>query len=59
MGSGADDLGSLLIKGFINTLEKHGFKNLICGTCADNFNIKEKIAEGTVSNYDCHFEHTY
>lgn len=86
MGVGPDDLGSILIKGFINTvkevkplpekiifynsgvllttkdsqiidslreLEEIGVIITICGTCADYFNIKEKIEVGTISNmYD-------
>ncbi|MFH0867513.1 MAG: sulfurtransferase-like selenium metabolism protein YedF [Bacteroidota bacterium] len=86
MGVGPDELGSILIKGFINTikevkplperiifynngvllttkdsqlvdslkeLEESGVIITICGTCADYFNIKEKIAVGAISNmYD-------
>jgi len=86
MGAGADELGVILIKGFINTikavsplpqkiifynngvkltlkdspvieslkeLEKKGIKILVCGTCTDYFNIKDKIGCGTISNmYD-------
>lgn len=86
MGFGSDELGQILMKGFINTikevkplpekiifynssvhltiedsqvldslkeLEELGIKMLICGTCADYFNIKDKIAVGTISNmYD-------
>ncbi len=86
MGFGPDELGSILIKGFINTikeikplpekiifyntgvnltvkdsqvinslkeLEEMGMTILVCGTCADYFNIKKKVAVGTISNmYD-------
>lgn len=86
MGFGPDELGSILIKGFINTikeikplpekiifyntgvnltvkdsqvinslteLEEMGTTILVCGTCADYFNIKKKVAVGTISNmYD-------
>lgn len=86
MGFGTDELGNILIKGFINTikevkplpekiifynsgvnltvqesqvinslneLEEMGVNILVCGTCADYFKIKDKIAVGTISNmYD-------
>ncbi|MBN1499011.1 MAG: sulfurtransferase-like selenium metabolism protein YedF [Spirochaetes bacterium] len=86
MGSGDDDLGSILIKACINTireitplpekiifynsgvklatssspvidslkeLEKTGVTVLICGTCADFYQIKPDIAVGRISNmYD-------
>lgn len=83
MGVGPDELGSILMKGFINTikevkplperiifynngvllttkdsqlvdslkeLEELGVIIMICGTCANYFNIKEKIAIGSISN---------
>lgn len=83
MGSGSDELGAILIKGFINTigktaplpekiifynagaklvttespvleslieLETRGVTILVCGTCADFFNIKDQVAVGTISN---------
>jgi selenium metabolism protein YedF len=83
MGMGDDDLGALLIKGFINSiggvtplptkiilynsgaklvatdspvlgalrdLEAKGCEILVCGTCADFFQIKEQIAVGSISN---------
>jgi len=34
----------------LQTLEKNGVEILICGTCLDYFNLKEKIAVGQVSN---------
>lgn len=86
MGHGDDDLGKILIKGFINTikevapipskivfynsgvnlalnnspvleslkeLENSGVKILVCGTCADFYNVKDKVSVGIVSNmYD-------
>ncbi|MCG8571498.1 MAG: sulfurtransferase-like selenium metabolism protein YedF [Spirochaetes bacterium] len=83
MGHGPEELGDLLIKGFINTikevnplptsivlynsgvllaqedsdvleslleLEKMGIKILVCGTCANYFELKDKIKVGTISN---------
>ena len=86
MGSGSDDLGKILIQGFMNTikevsplpqkiifynngvkltlkdspvidslkeLEKLGVKIQICGTCADYYEVKDKIGCGKISNmYD-------
>jgi len=86
MGHGDDELGRLLVKGFIHTLleaerrpdtiifynsgvklasagsdtagdlselEKKGTDIMICGTCANFFNIKESIGAGHISNmYD-------
>jgi selenium metabolism protein YedF len=34
----------------LQVLEKNGVEILICGTCLDYFNLKEKIAVGQVSN---------
>ena len=34
----------------LQALEKNGVEILICGTCLDYFNLKEKIAVGQVSN---------
>jgi selenium metabolism protein YedF len=34
----------------LQDLEKNGVEILICGTCLDYFNLKEKIAVGQVSN---------
>lgn len=43
-GQSADDLKSLIAK---------GAAVLVCGTCANHFDIKDKIAAGTISNmYD-------
>ncbi len=83
MGTGNDELGTLLMKGFVNTLvqmeplpekiilynsgvrlavgdnpvsgplkELHsaGVTVLVCGTCADFFEIKDRVAVGTISN---------
>ncbi len=83
MGEGSDDLGAILIKGFINTLkeadrkpkamifynsgvlltkyteplsitlqalEESGVSLIICGTCADFYQIKDEIKIGTISN---------
>lgn len=83
MGSGSDELGEILMKGFINTivktdplpqkiifynagallvtkdspvletlkeLENSGIEILVCGTCADYFNVKDKVAVGSISN---------
>ncbi len=37
----------------LKELEKQGIRVLVCGTCADFFNIKDKIAVGKISNmYD-------
>ncbi len=86
LGSGDDELGALLIKGFIYTLsqedikpdkcvffnggaklttegspavndiaalEESGTEIITCGTCADFFGIKEKLAVGRIGNmYD-------
>jgi selenium metabolism protein YedF len=44
---GSDFLGDL------KELERKGVKMLVCGTCANYFNLTEKIAVGIVSNmYD-------
>ncbi len=83
MGIGNDELGAILIKGFINALKEQStlpdqiiFYNsgvlltssdcplsvslkeleklhcqlIICGTCADYFQIKDKIKMGVISN---------
>ena len=83
MGHSDDELGSILIQSFINTLikqdplpstiifynagvllctkdspvveslnklEENGVNILLCGTCADFFNIKDNIGAGTISN---------
>lgn len=83
MGIGDDDLGNILIKGYVNTLrelekapthvilynsgvklavegsgvdeslkylEENGVKIIVCGTCADFFNLKSQIKIGTISN---------
>ena len=34
----------------LQTLEKNGVEILICGTCLDYFDLKDKIAVGQVSN---------
>ena len=34
----------------LKTLEENGIEILICGTCADFFNIKNSIGAGTISN---------
>jgi selenium metabolism protein YedF len=86
MGRGEEELGTILIKAFMNTLaesdpppwrivlfnrgvllavegaetvealanlEKLGVEILVCGTCLDYFELKEKVAVGMVSNmYD-------
>lgn len=86
MGHGDDNLGDILIKGFINTikeveplpekivfynsgiiltldnspvidslreLEESGIKILVCGTCADFYEVKDRVSVGIVSNmYD-------
>ncbi|MCU0821910.1 MAG: sulfurtransferase-like selenium metabolism protein YedF [Spirochaetes bacterium] len=37
----------------LNKLEEAGAKILVCGTCANFFNIKDKLSAGTISNmYD-------
>lgn len=41
--------GSVLLED-LQALEKKGVEILICGTCLDYFNLKEKIAVGQVSN---------
>lgn len=83
MGHGSDELGAILIKGFIfsltqlpkppkfvlffnagvlltlegcNTiddlreLEKLGTKILVCGTCADFYQVKEQVCVGEITN---------
>lgn len=83
MGKGDDDLGSILMKAFINTittldsipsalvfyntgvylavegsgvtddlqsLNDKGVRLLICGTCVNYFNLKDKVKIGTISN---------
>lgn len=83
MGGGDDELGAILMKGFISTLkqldplpkkiilynagaklailesavlpalkelEKAGVAILVCGTCADFYEIKEKVSVGVISN---------
>lgn len=83
LGSAPDELGSILMKAFVNTikevqplpssiifytsgvllaaeespvietlieLEKTGIAIFVCGTCADYFQIKNRIKVGTVSN---------
>jgi selenium metabolism protein YedF len=83
MGEGADELGTILIQAFVNTLKEAsplpesiifynsgvnlvidsspvfaslkeleglGVNLVICGTCADYFDIKGKISIGTISN---------
>ena len=83
MGSGNDELGKVLIKGFIfavtqldtlprkmlfynggatlttegsdsledlKSLEAQGVEILTCGTCLDYYQLKEKLAVGTVNN---------
>ena len=83
MGSGDDQLGSLLIKAYINTLvendnkpaalvfynagvllaaedsdtapalqvlEEQGVELLLCGTCVEFFDLKQRLAAGTISN---------
>jgi selenium metabolism protein YedF len=86
MGRGDDELGTVLMKGFIHTLmeaspqpdtliffntgvkltvqgseiledlrtlAERGINILVCGTCLDFFDIKDKLAAGTLSNmYD-------
>ncbi|WP_137221348.1 sulfurtransferase-like selenium metabolism protein YedF [Shewanella sp. MEBiC00475] len=34
----------------LNALEAKGVNILLCGTCADFYNIKDKIGAGTISN---------
>ncbi len=83
MGEGDPDLGEILIKAFVNTiqeldkqpshiilynsgvklttansgvtdalkeLENNGVKIVVCGTCIDFYDIKDKVQVGTVSN---------
>jgi len=83
MGFGDDDLGKLLIRGFINSLKEqdklpshiilynagvlltvdgtdtaqslkelndNGVAVIVCGTCVDFYQIKEKLGVGTISN---------
>ena len=83
LGHGDDELGSILMKSFINViavgsklpekvifynsavnltlkdtpciedlknLEENGTEIFVCGTCADYYNIKEKMAAGKISN---------
>lgn len=83
MGSGNDELGKILIRGFLNALikqpqlpskiilynggvllavegtdtaasllelEQKGIEVLLCGTCCDFFQIKDKVKAGTISN---------
>ncbi len=83
MGNGSDELGKILIRGFLNSLikqeqlpkhiilynagvllaadgtdtadsllelENKGVQIVLCGTCVDFFQIKEKIKTGLVSN---------
>jgi len=86
MGMGDDELGAILMKGFINTikevaplpqkivfynggvrlavadsplvpalkeLESLGVEIIVCGTCADFYKVKDRIAVGRISNmYD-------
>ena len=93
MGLGNDDLGQILMQGFLNkivevsplpdkiifynngiklalkdspvlpslkALTKSGVQILICGTCADFFNVKDKIGCGEVSNmHDITFSLTH
>jgi selenium metabolism protein YedF len=83
MGFGDDDLGKLLMRGFINSLKEQerlpshiilynagvlltvdvtdtaqslneltikGVSVIVCGTCVDFYQIKEKLGVGTISN---------
>lgn len=83
MGEGNDELGKVLMKGFIyavsqldklpktilfynggatipvegsvsledlNSMEAQGVEILTCGTCLDYYNLKEKLAVGSVTN---------
>ena len=83
MGEGNDELGKVLIKGFIyaltqlerlpktvifynggatvpvegsasledlKNLEAQGVEIITCGTCLDYYNLKEKLAVGSVTN---------
>ena len=83
MGSGNDELGKVLMKGFIyavsqldqlpktilfynggatittegsasledlKNMEAQGVEIMTCGTCLDYYNLKDKLAVGTVTN---------
>ncbi|MFA8300537.1 MAG: sulfurtransferase-like selenium metabolism protein YedF [Hyphomicrobiales bacterium] len=83
MGEGDEDLGDILMKGFVNALVEQdekpshiifynsgvrltvegstvleslqslsdlGIKVIVCGTCVDFFNIKDKVEVGIISN---------
>ena len=62
MGTGNDELGKVLIKGFIYTtegsdsiedlksLEAQGVEILTCGTCLDYYHLKDKLVVGGVTN---------
>jgi hypothetical protein len=34
----------------LKAMEKKGERIMLCGTCIDNYNLKEKIAIGIISN---------
>ncbi len=84
MGRGEDELGSILMRAFVNAIgeldrlpshiilynsgvllavegsdtadtlaalnEQHGIPIIVCGTCADYFEVKERLRVGTISN---------
>ena len=63
MGTGNDELGKVLIKGFIfavtegsdsledlKSLEAQGVEIMTCGTCLDYYGLKDKLAVGSVTN---------
>ncbi len=50
LGQGNDDLGTILMKGYLYTLSESGVKILSCGTCLDFYGIKDDLAIGEISN---------
>ena len=63
MGIGNDELGKVLMKGFIfavtqldtlpkdlKSLEAQGVEIMTCGTCLDYYGLKDKLAVGSVTN---------
>ena len=53
MGNGDDELGKILIKGFIYALsqmEEEGVEILTCGTCLKHYGLMEKLMVGKVTD---------
>ena len=53
MGNGDDELGKILIKGFMEDLKKmeeEGVEILTCGTCLKHYGLMEKLMVGKVTD---------